>query len=141
MNRWVLLALLFLAVPVHAAKILVTWVNPTHYERDPECVVSPTNDCAPRPLDRDLANIRIEWGTCTADNQFGTIQSSVMVAQLPAANTSTFIYPSGLTRTCVRGFAITVHGIQSRSSNISVKNLLPSTGKPVTLGQPVIIEF
>jgi len=139
MNRWVLLAALLLALPVHAAKILVTWVNPTHYEA--ECDANGENCKPPRALDRDLANIRIEWGTCTANNQFGTIQSSVLVAQLPTANTSTFIYPSGMSRTCVRGFAITVHGLQSRSSNISVKNLLPSTGKPVTLGQPVIIEF
>lgn len=139
MNKWVLLAALLLAWPAHAAKVLVTWVNPTHYE--PECDAN-GNNCQPaRSLDRDLAHIRIEWGTCTATNQFGTIQSSVIVAQLPSANTSTFIYPSGMTKTCVRGFAVTVHGIASRSSNISVKNLLPSTGKPVTLGQPVIIEF
>lgn len=133
-----LILLALFALPAHAAKILVEWVNPTTYE--PECDANGQN-CVSRPLAGDLANIRIEWGTCTANNQFGTIQSSVMVPQLPAAKTSTFIYPSGLTKTCVRGFAITVHGIQSRSSNISVKNLLPTTGKPVTLGQPVIIEF
>lgn len=134
MNKWMLLALLLLALPAHAAKILVTWKNPTTYE--PEC-----DTCTPAPLGRDLAHIRIEWGTCTASNQLGTIQSSVTIPQLPAANTSTYIYPSGLSRTCVRAFAITVHGIESRSSNIAAKNLLPSTGKPVTLGQPVIIEF
>lgn len=125
MNKWVLLAALLLATPVHAAKILVTWVNPTTYTDD-----SPMT----------LAFIRIEWGSCNG-NAFGTLQSSLVVNQLPQQANSAYIYPSGLTRVCVRGFALDVHRVESASSNISIKNLLPSPGKPVTLGQPVIIEF
>jgi hypothetical protein len=120
-----LILLALFALPAHAAKILVTWTNPTTY-----------TDNTPMTL----AFIRIEWGSCNG-NVFGTLQSSLVVNQLPQQATSTYIYPSGLTRVCVRGFALDVHRIESAPSNISVKNLLPSPGKPVTLGQPVIIEF
>jgi hypothetical protein len=125
-NKWLLLVLLLATPASQAAKILVTWVNPTT-----------RTDNSPLT---DLAFIRIEWGTCNG-SLFGTLQSSVTVNQLPTRATQTYIYPSGLTQVCVRGFALDVHRIESISSNVSVKTLLPTTGKPVTLGQPVIIEF
>lgn len=118
--------LLGIVPDVHAAKILVSWQNPT------------TNTDGSTLT--NLAFIHVEWGTCNG-NLFGTTQSFVTVAQRPSAKTNTFIYPSGLARVCVRAFAINTEGKQSDSSNVSVKELLPSPGKPVTLGKPVILEF
>jgi hypothetical protein len=122
-----LILLTLFALPVEAAKILVTWTNPT------------TNTDGSTLT--NLAFIHIEWGTCVNGNQFGQTQAFVTVAQRPNATTQTYIYPSGLARVCVRGFAINTESTRSSPSNVSVKELLPSPGKPVTLGQPVIIDF
>jgi hypothetical protein len=109
-----------------AAKITVAWVNPT------------TNTDG-SPL-TDLWWINIEWGTCNG-TAFGVRQSNLIVMENVVQVTKAFVYPTGLTKVCVRAFAVNSQGTASASSNVAIKDLLPSPGKPVTLGQPVIISF
>lgn len=89
----------------------------------------------------DLANIEIEWGTCNG-TAFGTRQSGMLIAfNQTNVTLRAFIYPTGMAKVCVRAFAYNSHGARSDSSNIASKDLLPKPGKPVTLGQPVILSF
>lgn len=121
--RSVLFAALIFASTANAAKIPVSWVNPTQ-----------NNDGTPLT---DLAFVRVEWGSC-AGSAFGTLQASVK-AMAPA--NSIAIYPTGLTLVCIRAFAVNSTGVESISSNIAQKSILNTPGKPVTLGQPVILSF
>lgn len=123
-----LCALLFLYSGVTlGAKVQVELVTPTQNEDGTTLT--------------DLAQIKVSWGTCNG-SAFGTYQASVI---LPFTQTgvklTTFIYPTGLTRVCAVAYAINSSGVSSVASNVAWKDLLPATGKPVTLGQPVILNF
>lgn len=122
--------LLALSASAHAFRFKVEWKNPT------------TNtDNSPLT---DLSSIEIEWGTCNG-TLFGTYKGGALIAtSAVGANMSTFIEgqaDAGTTKVCVRAFAIAATGAKSDSSNVAVKQLLPEPGKPVTLGQPVILSF
>lgn len=119
----ILLALVLLcAAPVvHAAKVRVSWVNPT------------TNTDG--SVLTDLSHIIVEWGTCNGTS-FGTARGNTRV-NAPA--TTTFMYPTGVNRACFRAFAVNGAGVSSVASNTAFKDLLPAPGKPVTLGQPVVL--
>jgi hypothetical protein len=109
----------------HAAKVTVLWTNPSQNTDGS----SLTN----------LTQVRIEWGSCVGD-AFGAVQAGVAVPTTTSgAELSAFIYPTGLTRVCIRAYAINAVGVSSDPSSVAIKNLLPSVGKPVTLGQPVIL--
>lgn len=100
--------------------------------------LNPTENTDGTPL-TDLAQIRIEWGSCVGNN-FGTVQAGLVItATVAGAPFSAFIYPTGLTKVCVRAYAINTSGASSVASNTAFKDLLPATGKPVTLGQPVVL--
>jgi len=126
------LAILLLAISAsaHAFKFGVEWVNPT------------TNTDG-SPL-TDLSSIEIEWGTCNG-TLFGTYKGGALIAtSATGVKMSTMLEGQadpGTTRVCVRAFAIAATGARSDSSNVAVKQLLPEPGKPVTLGQPIIISF
>lgn len=119
MKRWAVLALLLLASPAFAAKVIVHWINPTT-NTDGSALTN-------------LAVIRLEWGTCVG-SAFGVLQASILA---PPSAGSTPIYPTGLATVCVRAYARNTLGVESVPSNVLVVNLLPTTGKPVTLGQPI----
>ncbi len=113
--------LLLIAAPAFAAKIHVTWVNPTR-----------NTDGTPLT---DLAAIKIEWGSCNGVN-FGTLQSSISVAPGPQASA---VYPSGLSTVCVRAYAINSKGVSSAPTGVVSKKLFDALGRPVTLGQPITL--
>lgn len=133
----ILTSLLFLlaASTAYAAKISVSWVNPTEYEQT--CTTATPPVCKSDPLN-DLKSILIEWGTCNGSN-FGTRQASLLVMQTPVKVTKATIYPTALAKVCIRAFALNSKDVQSASSGIASKVLLPTTGKPVKLDQPIII--
>lgn len=125
MKTLLYIALLLGCGVAQAAKVPVSGLNPTQ-NTDGSSLT-------------DLAQIRIEWGSCVG-NTFGTVQAGVVItATVPGAKFSTFIYPTGLTKVCVRAYAINTAGVSSDASNTAFKDLLPTTGKPVTLGQPVVL--
>lgn len=117
----VLFLALLLAGLAQAAKITVTWANPT-LNTDGSALT-------------DLAHVRVEWGSCAGD-AFDTVQASIQVA---APATTTPIYPTGLSTVCVRAFAVNSAGIESDSSNVASKEVLNTLGRPVTLGQPIVL--
>lgn len=128
MNRPLLyICLLGLCGVAQAAKVPVSVTTPTENEDGTALT--------------DLASIEIEWGTCNGA-AFGVRQAAVLITYPQVgARLSSFVYPTGLTKVCVRAFAYNSAGAKSDSSNIASKDLLPKPGKPVTLGQPVILSF
>lgn len=119
--RWIsfyvmvfVLIVLILTVPANAAKMFVTWVPPTQ-----------NTDGSPLT---DLVGYRIEWGSCSASNVFGTYQAGVNVA---AGVTRTAIYPTNLAVVCAHVFAINSKNVLSAASNTA------SGTPPVTLSQLV----
>lgn len=125
--RYALILLALLASPAYAAKVTVSWTNPDKN----------TNGT---PL-TDLASIIIEWGTCNG-TAFGETKGSALVATNAAgASLSTVVTPTGLDRVCLRALAVNINGVPSAYSNVAVKDLLPQPGKPITLGQPIILSF
>jgi hypothetical protein len=127
-HAFVILALLSCGL-AHAAKVPVSLVTPTQ-NTDGSALT-------------DLAIVTVEWGTCGATaGTFGTRQAGVTLQETqPGKALSTFVYPSGITKVCVRAFAINKAGGSSVSSSVATKQLLPSTGKPVTLEKPIVISF
>lgn len=122
---------------VQAAKVTVEVITPTENEpyTDAQGVEHPST-----PL-TNLATIVFEWGTCNG-TEFGLRQSAIAVSTTQiGVKIVSAVYPTGLSRVCVRAFAVNSDGGMSRSSNVAFKDLLPSTGKPVTLGQPIILNF
>lgn len=121
------LFLLALAGVAHAAKVPVE-------------VITPTTNTDGTAL-TNLASVEIEWGTCNG-TAFGTKQSSIVVpTTAPGVKLSSPIYPTGLTKVCVRAYAFNTQGAKSDASNVGAKDLLPKPGKPVTLDQPIILSF
>lgn len=121
------LLLLALAGTAHAAKVKVSWTNPST-NTDGSALTN-------------LSYIEIEWGTCNG-TAFGIKQASMLVVTSAAGAAMTgFVYPTGLTQVCIRAFAVNAPGAKSAYSNVAVKSLLPKPGKPVTLDQPVILSF
>lgn len=124
---WASTALLLLPVVAEAARFPVHWTNPTTY-----------TDGSPLT---DLASIQVEWGTCSG-TAFGQSRGAVTVpTTVPGLTMSTFIEPQGLSKVCIRAFAVTAAGEKSAPSNVAVKTVAPTPGKPVTLGQPIILRF
>lgn len=125
----VLLALLC-AAPAFAFKFKVSWKNP-----------STNTDGTPLT---DLSSIEIEWGTCNG-SRFGMYKGGAVIAtSAVGANMSHTLVgqaDAGTTRVCVRAYAINAPGARSDSSNVAVKQLLPEPNKPVTLDQPIILNF
>jgi hypothetical protein len=122
MKKCLIALALLLACPLaHAAKVKVSWTAPTH-NTDGSVLVN-------------LSHFIVEWGTCNG-TAFGTRQSAI---QVPAGMNTTFIYPSGLSKVCIRAYAVNAVSVSSAPSNPTNKDLLPATGKPVTLGQPVVL--
>lgn len=117
------LLLLLVCGNVYAAKVEVTWQDPD------------TNADGSALIDLDY--IRVEWGSCNGA-EFGVMQASINVA--PGIQ-RTSVYPTGLSKVCVRAFAVNTSGKASAASNTGSKVLLPSLGKPATLGQPIILPF
>lgn len=105
----------------------------------PGSLVTPTQNTDGSAL-TDLASVRVEWGSCTSSNGFGAVQSGIVITTTAVGATiNFFIYPTGLTKVCLRAYATNAAGVSSDPSNTAWKNLLPTTGKPVTLGQPVVL--
>lgn len=114
--------LLMLACSVaYAAKIPVRWTPP----------ILNTDGSALT----DLASYRIEWGSCQG-TQFSITQANLIVTNPEA--TSSAIYPTGLSRVCVRMYARNAAGRESDPSNVVIA-VVTNLGKPVTLGQPVTL--
>lgn len=117
------LCLVMFAYTANAAKVDVHWVNATM-----------NTDGSPLT---DLVSVKVEWGSCTASNGFGTLQAAITV---PAALLTTSIYPTGLSKVCARAYSINAQDVSSAASNVASKTLLSTLGKPVSLGQPIILE-
>lgn len=105
---------LFTLEDANAAKMFVTWNAPIL-----------NTDGSPLT---DLVGYRIEWGSCSAPNVFGTFQAGVNV---PATVTRTAIYPTNLAVVCAHVFAINSKNVLSTASNTA------SGTPPQTLSQPV----
>lgn len=113
------LALLLVASPAFAAKVPVSWTNPTT-NTDGSALTN-------------LASVTVQWGSCSG-GAFGTLQSAVTVkTSTPGAKMSAFAYPVGLALVCVRAFATNSAGASSAYSSVATWT------PPAALGQPVAI--
>jgi hypothetical protein len=94
------------------------------------------------PLDsRSCGRIEVEWGTCVG-TAFGVRrEAALIVTDAVGADMSYVAEVQGIDRVCVRAFAYNENGAKSLPSNVAYKDLLPVPGKPVTLEQPIILEF
>jgi hypothetical protein len=120
--------LLLTAGAANAAKIALDVLTP-RLQIDPNTRVE-------SPIDQ-LQSIRIEWGTCTASSF--TRQAAIDYPESrPGVSIRVYAYPTGLSRVCMRTYAI-AHGVLSDPSNAVVETLSSPLGKPVTLGQPVLL--
>lgn len=121
------LLLFALAGTAHAAKVKVSWTNP-YTNTDGSALTN-------------LSSVEVEWGTCNG-TAFGVKQASILIATTAAgAPMTAFVYPTGMTKVCIRAFVMNTTGGRSVYSNVAVKSLLPKPAKPVTLDQPVILNF
>lgn len=100
---WLLTAMLFVVSPAYAAKMLVTWT-------------APTTNTDGSPL-TDLAGYIVTWGACNGGASIGAVQSTLSVKD-PSA-TSSWIYPTGLTKVCVSVMSVNAAGITSQPSNVA----------------------
>lgn len=131
MKKLLLYFCLGLSSVAHAAKFTVS-------------LTTPSTNTNGTPL-TDLSSIEIEVGTCTAANGFGTLLEAALIAEsqtgvskrYPLTTTKT----TGQAKVCIRAFAYNAAGAKSDSSNVAVKVLIPNPGRPVTLDQPVILNF
>lgn len=96
-----------------AAKLHVIWTTPTK-NTDGSTLT-------------DLIGYRVEWGSCAADGSFGTYQAGINVN---ASFVSTPIYPTGLTKVCVRLYAINSQNVLSAPAYASGVTL-PLLSQPV----------
>ncbi len=113
-----------LACAAHAAKVTVSWTNPTL-----------NTDGTPIT---NLAGIWIDWGTCSGIGVFGHLEGSLFVAAtVPGAQMSAALSPSVTTTTCIEAQAEAADGARSAFTAPIVWTPPPTTGKPVTLGQPI----
>lgn len=121
---------LLCAAPAFAFKVTVSWKNPAFY----------TNGWAMN----DLNAIDLEWGTCDG-TKFGVLKGSMRVlTTIEGANMSRELTGQAdptVKQICIRASASITSGAKSDYSNVIVKQLLPEPGKPVTLGQPIILSF
>lgn len=122
------IALLSLCGVAQAATFTITWQNPT----------SNTDGSALT----DLSSIELEWGTCSG-SAFGTRTGGALIATTEVGKAMSYRGSvQGLAKVCVRAFAYNAQGAKSDSSNVASKVFsLPTPGKPVTLDQPVILQF
>ena len=111
-----------------AATFTITWKNPT------------TNtDGSPLV---GVASIELESGTCNG-TLLGARLYGALIATSEVGKAMSYRGSSqGLDKVCVRAFAYNAKGAKSDSSNVASKVFsLPTPGKPVTLDQPVILNF
>lgn len=114
--------------------------GPSFAAKVPVSLTTPTTNTDGTPL-TDLASIEIEWGTCNG-TAFGVKQASRLIGIFETGVLlQSFVYPTGMTKVCVRAFAINMKGVYSAPSNVASKDLIPGPDKPVTLGQPIILSF
>jgi hypothetical protein len=121
--------------PAAAGTITVTWTNPTTNADPP--VNSPIPDT--QGLPEALQTWRIEYGTCSAGNTFGTKLGEFTRARATGGaplTTATNNVPPG--NTCVRVYVANFAGNESVASNVAVRNVPASTPGPVTNVQAVL---
>lgn len=111
---------LLFACTARAVPVTVTWTNPTT-----------RTDASALPAS-DLRGTRIERGTCSAPNTFGTVAGEVLA---PAGATSVvFDLAPGVH--CVRGFAravsFTVPFLESAASNVASRTIDYAPPNPPT---------
>ncbi len=122
------LALLLLAVamPAHAAKVLVRWTNPST-NIDGSALTN-------------LASVTVQWGSCTG-TAFGVLQASATLkTTTPGAQRSTWAYPSNLSPVCIRAYATSSAGAVSGFSNVAVWIPPVAPGQPAALGDIVTLS-
>ena len=120
-----LVALLALAAcathspPADAATSVITWSNPTT-NTDNSPIVDTAGD------ETRLESWRIEYGTCSAPNVFGTGIGSVIrprVAGGPLLTSATLNTQSGVK--CFRVYATNLIGVESDASNVASRTIDP----------------
>lgn len=123
-----LLAFAFLVPTAQADVATATWTHPTQYV-----------DNSPLPL-ANIANTRIEWGTCAPGGGFATKEGEKLVAA-PATTTTVVISRFG--DTCLRAFTITTLGSVSDPSGVVIRPLSEPKPKPpvLTVSNPVAYEL
>lgn len=108
----------------HAATATITGTNPTtNTDATPIAATGPGS----------LTSLRIEYGTCSAPNVFGTKVGEVSrAAGAPGASFSQVLNLQPGT-TCVRAFVANTYGSESPASNVTVRVIDPPVPAPPVL--------
>lgn len=122
----ILLIGLCIAGAARAATVTVSWTNPT---------TNTDTSSIPATGDGSLQAWRIEYGTCTASNGFGTKAGEVVRNRTsptgPQLTSTTLnLQPS---TTCIRAFVANTYNIESDPSNVVSKVVSPPKPGPVQL--------
>jgi len=124
MKRLLFAAVFFLAGVASAATVTITGTNPiTNTDGSAIAVSGPGS----------LTNARIEYGTCTAGNQFGTRVGDV--SRPPVAPGASFSYSLNLDpgTSCVRVMVSNTYGNESAPSNVLSRVVPAPTPNPPQL--------
>ncbi len=125
----VLLAgLLVTCSEAHAAKVQVTWTNPS-MNTDGSVLTN-------------LASVTVVWGACVGGSTMGTIQASAKVlTTVDGAQLSTFAFPVGLNPVCLAAYASNSLGENSALSNVVVWTPPATLGAPNSIAGVVRLTF
>ena len=126
MRRVLALVLLLAASAAGAVPINIGWVHPTKYV-----------DGTDLPLSH-ITGTRIEWGTCNADNTFGTKLGEV-IAPAPSVNISTPDLPVGTY--CIRAFTRVVSGTESNPTTVLAHTIPPVPTPPTNLRVSSLVVY
>lgn len=100
------LALTSVLAVATAATLTATWVNPT------------TNTDNSALLSSEIKSTRIEYGTCSAPNVFGTKAGDVVVNGALTTGTVPNLPPGTW---CARAYTTNIYNVESAASNVASK--------------------
>ena len=129
-----LLSFVFIAVPVHAADITLSWTNATR--NDDATTANPTGTLIPTDTtDPDsLATTTIRWGACLADDTpAAPLLETTVPTTVPGQAESTQVIITTPGRWCFVGIHTNLGGQSSRDSNPAFRIVANVPNPPANL--------
>jgi len=112
------------------ATATITWTHPTQNE---------DGSLIPATGNGSIAQTRVEWGTCTSTNGFGTKESDIVVPY--PESTVTINNFLGGEKVCFRAFSKNTYGIESNASAVVAKTFDAPKPKPPVLSSVIAVAY
>ena len=113
-----------------AATATLTWTHPTQ---------NVDGSTIPATGNGSIAQTRIEWGSCTSTNGFGTKESEVVV-QYPESVVTINNFLGG-EKVCFRAFSKNTYGMESDSSVVIAKTFDSPKPRPPVLSSVITVAY